>query len=341
MQGNNMPEFGKSDSGSDQNNSPFNNSQPNNGNQLNSDGQFSSNSQFSSNGSSIEPASGNLNDNPTPYSHSKFSNFPPAPEQTASPQTNTPSKKSFSLFKKSPNSQNQGDINSRLVTLSVALGVIALISVVVTVWLLVNGNKTTKVETPVATTPTKQEEIVSAKTFGFYTNKITNPTQDVIYRLGVHRSNKDGNGVFGAYISTNNSSVDLYIYWQYIADYYGVTSENTERALATISFEKPVVDIVIGETGQYVGGDVLLFLLSDGTVEYMPVVKALQSQDFRSYGQLAGVKDVVKFYHVDAVSDTGDWSGYVTTLAQREDGSILDLQSFMKAVLADTPAQTQ
>ncbi len=311
MQENNNPGQGNDNP----NNNPFNNSS------------------VSSNGSSIEPAS-NPVDTPTPYSHNQFSNFPPTPEQVM----NTPEEnKKPGLFKKPAGNQGQEGINARLVTLSVALGVIALVSVVVTIWLLVNGNKSTKVETPAQTTTsttTKQEQ-VSAKTFGFYTNKITNPTQDVIYRLGVHRSNKDGNGVFGAYISTNNSSVDLYIYWQYIADYYGVTSDKTERALATISFEKPVVDIVIGETGQHVGGDVLLFLLSDGTVEYMPVVKALQNQDFRSYGQLAGVKDVVKFYHVDAVSDTGDWSGYVTTLAQREDGSIVDLQSFTQATLAN------
>ena len=311
MQENNNPGQGNDNP----NNNPFNNSS------------------ISSNGSSIEPAN-NPADTPTPYSHNQFSNFPPAPEQVM----NTPEEnKKPGLFKKTASNQGQEGINARLVTLSVALGVIALISVVVTIWLLVNGNKSTKVETPAQTTTsttTKQEQ-VSAKTFGFYTNKITNPTQDVIYRLGVHRSNKDGNGVFGAYISTNNSSVDLYIYWQYIADYYGVTSDKTERALATISFEKPVVDIVIGETGQHVGGDVLLFLLSDGTVEYMPVVKALQNQDFRSYGQLAGVKDVVKFYHVDAVSDTGDWSGYITTLAQREDGSIVDLQSFTQATLAN------
>lgn len=311
MQENNNPGQGNDNP----NNNPFNNSS------------------IGSNGSSIEPAN-NPVDTPTPYSHNQFSNFPPAPEQVMNaPEDN----KKPGLFKKPAGNQGQEGINARLVTLSVALGVIALISVVVTIWLLVNGNKSTKVETPAQTTTsttTKQEQ-VSAKTFGFYTNKITNPTQDVIYRLGVHRSNKDGNGVFGAYISTNNSSVDLYIYWQYIADYYGVTSDKTERALATISFEKPVVDIVIGETGQHVGGDVLLFLLSDGTVEYMPVVKALQNQDFRSYGQLAGVKDVVKFYHVDAVSDTGDWSGYVTTLAQREDGSIVDLQSFTQATLAN------
>ena len=316
MQDNNAPGLGNDNP----NNNSFNNP-------------ISGGASVGSNGSTIESAN-NYSETPTPYSHNQFSNFPPAPEQVM----NTPEEnKKPGLFKKPAGNQGQEGINARLVTLSVALGVIALVSVVVTIWLLVNGNKSTKVETPAQTTTsttTKQEQ-VSAKTFGFYTNKITNPTQDVIYRLGVHRSNKDSNGVFGAYISTNNSSVDLYIYWQYIADYYGVTSDKTERALATISFEKPVVDIVIGETGQHVGGDVLLFLLSDGTVEYMPVVKALQNQDFRSYGQLAGVKDVVKFYHVDAVSDTGDWSGYVTTLAQREDGSIVDLQSFTQATLAN------
>lgn len=235
-----------------------------------------------------------------------------------------------------PKEKKPLSVNTKLVFLSVALGVIALIAIVVSVWLLINQNQTKKqaADPGQSQTPAPTQDI-TAETFGFYPGKIINPSADVIYRLGVHRITNDGNGVFGAYISTDNSAVDLYIYWSYITSYYGLTTEKTDRELAKISFEQPVVDIAIGETGQNVSGDVLLFLLADGTVEYLPVVKALTNNDFRSYGQLAGVTDVVKFYRVDAVSDTGDWQGYASTLAQRDDGSIVDLQGFMLTALKD------
>lgn len=317
------------------------------------------------NGSESQHSSSSIQtDNPTPYSHdSAFSDnfantsfgsgnfnadnfganadtqpntdtgFGPAPSTPGTP--NNIASQPFKAPKPPKAPKVPGSINSNLVILSVVLGVIALIATVVSIWLLVNRSSTKKTETVTTTNQTVKEDTVSAKTFGFYQSKITNPTAEVIYRLGVHRSNNDGNGVFGAYISTDNSQVDLYIYWNYIAGYYGVPTENTNRELATLTFDQPVVDIIFGETGQSVSGDVLLFLLADGTVEYMPVAKALLSHDFRSFGQLAGVEKVVKFYHVDAVSDTGDWSGYVTTLAQREDGSIVDLQSFMLATLTE------
>ncbi|MBR2588770.1 hypothetical protein IKE84_00250 [Candidatus Saccharibacteria bacterium] len=345
MQGNNMPEFGGGNSGRSSSFSGSNMPEFGGGNK---DSQivtttFDGSSQIN-NGpetESLEEAFGfsTINSNQSSnFSQTQAQQMPLQAHQEESQRqmqanSNFQAPTAHTPTPKMPSHSSKNNINTNLVILSVSLGVIALVAIVVSVWLLVNQSTSTKVETPTKVATTVANDPVSAETFGFYPKKITNPTSDVIYRLGVHRSTADGNGVFGAYINTSNSAVDLYIYWSYIANYYGVTTENAERELATITFDQPVADIVIGETGQSVGGDVLLFLLADGTVEYMPVVKALQNRDFRSYGQLAGVSDVVKFYHVDAVSDTGDWSGYVTTLAQREDGSIIDLQSFMLAVL--------
>ena len=226
----------------------------------------------------------------------------------------------------------------KLTYLSVALGALVLILLVICIFLLVN-NSSKKSETAAPATPTTSEttddDLATAKTLGFYANNITNPTAEVIYRLGVHRVSNSGNGVLGAYISTDNKAVDLYIYWEYIGDFYGIDDiTRNDRELVSISFDKRIADIAIGESGQTVSGDVLLVLLSDGTVEYMPIVDALTSRNLSSHGQLAGVADVVKFYHTDAVSDTGDWSGYSTTLAQREDGSIIDLQSFLQSAIA-------
>ncbi len=258
------------------------------------------------------------NSSQNPFANST-PNFQPSPTPTAYPP-----------------SQSSTSPNIKLVILSVFLGVIALASIIVVIWLLTNRSQSTTTSNTTPTTPTTiVDKTAEVETFGFYTDKIANPTPDVIYRLSVHRATNDGNGVFGAYINADNTAVDLYIYWSYISNFYNISTDLTERELKTISFNQPVIDLTIGETGQDVNGDVLLFLLADGSVEYMPIVDALEKHSLKSYGQLAGVADVIKFYRVDAVGDTGDWRGYISTLAQRKDGSILDLQNFMRAALVN------
>ncbi len=222
-------------------------------------------------------------------------------------------------------------VNEKLVFLSVILGVIALISTTIAVWSLVNkpktsvssnnGNSSSSIST--------SDQDYSAKALGFYPSKIVNPDSDIIYRLGKHRTNAEGKSVIGAYINTENSAIEVYVYWEYVKDFYGVDSGKNERELFTVPFDKKIADIAFAESGQSTGGDVIIVLLSDGTVHYIPVLMSLQTRSFQTSGQLNGVAEVVKFYKSDAVSDTGDLLGYTTTLAQRADGTIIDLQSFL------------
>ena len=240
-------------------------------------------------------------------------NFQPAQSFQSSPKT------------KKPNT---------LIYIIVALGVVALIAITVCIWLIVDKTKQTNIETTTGktTTTTTESQEITAKTLGFFPKKIKNPADGVTYRLGVHRENDNKNGVFGAYINTENSGVELYIYWEFIGAYYSIdTGGKTNRQLAHITFDQPIADIALGESGQTVGGDVLLFLMQDGTVEYMPIVKALAENRFESYGKMGGLTDIVKFYRTDAIDNNGDFSGYITTLAQKTDGQIIDLQGFMRS----------
>ncbi|MBR2989470.1 hypothetical protein IKF40_00860 [Candidatus Saccharibacteria bacterium] len=227
-----------------------------------------------------------------------------------------------------------------LIFIIVGLGVLTLVLATVCVWLIVDKTKTTTPEiaaTKTSETTTESTEI-TAKTLGFFPKKIKNPADGVTYRLGVHRTNSSGNGVFGAYINTENSGVELYIYWEFIGNYYGVdTGGKTNRQLAHIAFDQPIADITLGESGQTVGGDVLLFLMQDGSVEYMPIVKALRENRFESYGKMGGLSDIVKFYRTDAIDGNGDFSGYITTLAQKTNGEIIDLQGFLRSAV--TPSE--
>ncbi len=234
---------------------------------------------------------------------------------------------------KAPNAKkvHTYDAYQKLIFLCIGLGVFALVATTVAIWAIANrSSKTTATNyTETTTSTTVIDDAQTAKVLGFYPNKITNPTEDVIYRLGSHRNNSDGKAVIGAYINTENTAAEIYVYWEYVSNYYGVATDRKDRELFTIEFNKKVADITIAESGQSRKGDTILIMLSDGTIQYIPIVKSLEEGAFQASSQLAGITDVVKFYHTDAVSDTGDFSGYSTTLAQRADGSIIDLQSFL------------
>lgn len=73
-------------------------------------------------------------------------------------------------------------------------------------------------------------------------------------------------------------------------------------------------------------GDIILFLMDDGTIEYIPVYKALVTSGVDgliSYGTLQDLKDIVKFYSVGAIRNPVGSS--VTILAQTKDGTLYDL----------------
>ena len=92
-----------------------------------------------------------------------------------------------------------------------------------------------------------------------------------------------------------------------------------------LTFEKEIKDIYFGGIGQDATGDIILFLMSDGTVEYIPVYQALLSngiEGLTSYGVLPNITDVVKFYTVNA---SAGMSGSVSILAQTKDGTLYDL----------------
>ncbi len=97
----------------------------------------------------------------------------------------------------------------------------------------------------------------------------------------------------------------------------------------TITFAQKVKDVYYGTLGQDVTGDILLFLMEDGTVNYIPVYQTLSTtgvEGLVSYTSITDLTDVVKFYTVDATSDA---SGYVTVLAQTSNGSIYDLNQLI------------
>ena len=93
----------------------------------------------------------------------------------------------------------------------------------------------------------------------------------------------------------------------------------------TANFAQKVKDVFFGGIGQDSTGDIILFLMEDGTVSYIPVYQTLSVsgvEGFATYQTFPELVDIVKFYTVNAQSSTG---GSVTIFAQTKDGTLYDL----------------
>ncbi len=101
------------------------------------------------------------------------------------------------------------------------------------------------------------------------------------------------------------------------------------RGNNTITFDKEVADVYFGGWGQMSGGESLFFLMKDGTVEYMPFIRALTNNDVRSYGKIDGVDGVVKL-QMASVSYADMPGGHVTTLAVKNDGTFYDIAQILR-----------
>lgn len=93
----------------------------------------------------------------------------------------------------------------------------------------------------------------------------------------------------------------------------------------TITFNNKVNDVLFSGIGQDRTGDIILFLMEDGTIAYIPIYQTLSTngaEGLATYQTISNVKDVVKFYTASVTSGT---SSGVTVLAQTKDGILYDL----------------
>ena len=170
----------------------------------------------------------------------------------------------------------------------------------------------------------ESEENVDNNSLDFDTNKIVNSTADS-YEL------QNYNGTIDVILDETREIATLSFNRKTLSDTYSLNWDTTGVVEGTveektITFTQWVKDVFVGGIGQDISGDVILFLMDDGTVEYIPVYKALSSNGIDGliyYGTLNDLKDVVKFYSVGAIRNPVGSS--VTILAQTKDGTLYDL----------------
>lgn len=140
-------------------------------------------------------------------------------------------------------------------------------------------------------------------------------------------------GPAGIFVSVNADPKEMTFNFtpSRVVEYYPLnwSSSRTDVSSSVIRFDKKIVDLFFGGMGQDVTSDTLFILLEDGTVEYIPLVHMFQhAQDAPlSYGKVPGVSGVTKFIMSNV---TSGYTGWVTTLAIRSDGSFYDMSEALK-----------
>lgn len=110
------------------------------------------------------------------------------------------------------------------------------------------------------------------------------------------------------------------------------TDTSTYELIDTKSFDKKIVQVLIDGSGQDASSATILYLMEDGTVEYVPILKDINTnwsqadntKKFNSYGKLNGIADIISLVPAEA-------QGYHTVLARKADGTVINLADTFKA----------
>lgn len=110
------------------------------------------------------------------------------------------------------------------------------------------------------------------------------------------------------------------------------TDTSTYELIGTKFFDKKIVQVLIDGSGQDASSATILYLMEDGTVEYVPILKDINTnwnqadntKKFNSYGKLNGIADIISLVPAES-------KGYHTVLARKVDGTVINLADIFKA----------
>ena len=188
----------------------------------------------------------------------------------------------------------------------------------------VNDESATKVEnTVVEKEVEKKVEVEVGKFVPFDSNKILNAQESMIYKeesikycgMSLYINDKG--------IPIINFGYDLKNYFSDVGYKINLESIEYDKDVLIDGFSKKVVNCYFGLTGQSVFGSIMLFLMEDGTVEYIPVIEALQKNTFKSYGKIPNVENVIRFVNGGFGYKNG--GGALTVFAINKKGEAYDL----------------
>lgn len=190
-----------------------------------------------------------------------------------------------------------------------------------------------------------EQKVLTAKDLLLRGNKVLNGD----YQLNYSLSSSDTSGAISAvlYATMAGTEIDcetsqkatsdsygivLSIDWDKMASWYGLEGRKAgyeQIKIDDISGER-VVDVLVASFGQAGGYEVVFFLMDDGTVEYIPIGRAIR-EGFHSYGKIEGIEGVVRLKQVAEEPVTGCIGGGLSAIAQKANGDFYNLYSLMEA----------
>ncbi len=216
-----------------------------------------------------------------------------------------------------------------LAVLAAVFGCLALVFLVSTIAIAVN--KPTTTAEGANRTP---QSVASMGLLTYDTDKIENRIEGETYKMGQIIRNVDGHQVIAVFANDDGNGISFEVNWEFANSYYDVNSSRVDQEVFKITMgEESVADLMVGRASDDPRDDVLLILLANGTVQYMPIRQSLEKYSFKVAGEIAGAANVAKFYRVyETVND--ELVG--TIMAQQIDGKIIDLrQQLLKIVGKD------
>ncbi len=153
---------------------------------------------------------------------------------------------------------------------------------------------------------------------------------DMTYSIGTSLDSSNSAFSVGLDLTTNQTTLTLN--WDRIKEYYPylTTSKTGTENISDLGLSGKPTDILLTGFGQAVGYEVLFYLMEDGTVEYIPLAKAAKEENFRSYGKLPNISNVIKFYSGSSCAKSGPGCG-MESIAQRADGNYYTLYGAVNA----------
>lgn len=163
-------------------------------------------------------------------------------------------------------------------------------------------------------------------------NKCINAQKDVEYQIKKEDSMSDD---ISCSVNRDKKSVTLTINWENMKKMYQINSpteiKGNSETVTIDNFSNEIIDVCIVRLGQGIGKETILFLMKDGTVEYIPIYRALKNKEYKSYGKLNGLDLIVDISKGAVVSSNSEYvGGHITAFAIKEDGSFYDLYEILE-----------
>lgn len=201
------------------------------------------------------------------------------------------------------------------------------------IFILVNKEKIfdSKADKPEITekdTKTKEKDESAEYKFAYDSSKVKNNEDSIFGPVSASGMTGVGYGVN----EENKKEVNVTINWNLVKTGFGDTLQKEKDSSYTgkITFDKEVSDIFCGGVGLDVTGYKVLFLMADGTVQYIDEYNAVMNENFTDVKKISDLKNVVKFYSVSSSpKDSRETGGHYTILMQTDDGNLYDLEKMI------------